>query len=82
MDDEEILSELLTTERDSVKLYNLTVLVCTTPLIQENLLSMLCTQHQLCLDLKTEISKRGFLPSKSAEKADIAAVKKQFVCDN
>lgn len=76
--DQDILNEMLVMENETVKSYNFTMLSCVSPKIHENMLSILCQEHQICLDVKGELSKRGFFAEPPASKSDIEFAVKNF----
>lgn len=75
---EKLLTGLLKSEEDAVKEYNLSLTSCTSPPTHEALLDLLCDQHQICLDVKTELQKRGLIKPEAASQLDLKRVLNTF----
>lgn len=76
--DDEILFDILSVENEAVKSYSYALISCTTKPIHDNFMTILCDQHQICLDVKDELTKRGFLSCSESDKEEIKSVLDQF----
>ncbi len=78
MDDRELLSGALASERLAADGYNRFSGQCATGAVREKFLTLLNEELKLQGDILQELDKRGWLPTTAANPQEVAQVKEQY----
>ena len=76
--DKEMIDDVLTSQKHIADLYNSCALECASDGLKETFMTILGEEHQIQMDIYKEMSKRGWYPTKAAEKKDIQQVLDQY----
>lgn len=78
MSEQEILTDLLTTEKHSTSTYNTFITESTCPNLRQNLKSILNEEHSIHENLYNIMSQKGWYPTSDAEAQEVQKVKGRF----
>lgn len=77
-DDCQMLADALSNEKYLTVRYNDCVNECTSVKLRDEMMNLLAEEHQIAAEFFSEMSKRGWYPTKQAEPNQISQVKQKF----
>ena len=78
MQDQEMMRDALSSEKQMTGLYNAFANECATTAIRDEMLNLLHDEHAIQADLFMEMQKRGWYCPKQAQSQAVSAAQKQF----
>ena len=79
MNDQEMMHDALSSQKQITGIYNTFVNECATPAIRDEMLNILQEEHGIQADIFQEMQKRGWYPTPMAEEQKIQSTKQKFV---
>lgn len=76
--DDLILFDMLSMENEAAKSYDFALISCTTKSLHGNLITILCDQHQMCLDVKDELLKRKYISLSECDQEEMLNIREKF----
>jgi spore coat protein CotF len=76
--DQDILNDMLASQKFITGGYNTFTSECATPAIRNDFMSILGDEHRIQADVFTEMQARGFYPTETADKTKINEAKQKF----
>lgn len=77
--DKEILEDCLSSEKFLVNNYNFAATESSTLKVRDELNNLLSNQHQLLFDVFSQMSNRGYYPTKTVNKNQLLTVKQKYI---
>jgi len=78
MQDKEILNDSLATQKELTSSYNTVANECAMPALRDEMLKILSEEHQIQVNLFTEMQKRGWYPTPLAQQQKVQCAKDKF----
>lgn len=78
MQDQEMINDLLASEKTLTGTYNTFTNECATPKVRNEFLNLLNEEHQMQADLFLEMNKRGWYPTPAAQQQMVEQAKTKF----
>jgi spore coat protein CotF len=82
MQEKEILTDVLTSQKAITGTYNAFTNECATPTVRDEFLNILNEEHQIQADVFEEMQKKGWYPTPAAEQQKIQQAKQKFQNQN
>ncbi len=77
-DDRDILKDSLLSQKYMTQCYNMYANECCDVKLRDELVNILCEEHQIQADIFAEMKKRGYYETQNAEHESIAKAKQKF----
>jgi len=78
LQDQEIMTDVLTSQKHETGMYNTMANECVTPGIRDEMLNILREEHQIQADVFNEIQKRGWYQTKPADQQQLTQTRTKF----
>lgn len=82
MQDQEMMHDALSSEKQMTGLYNTFANECATTAIRDEMMNLLHDEHAIQADLFMEMQKRGWYPTPPAEDQKVQSLKQKFTDEN
>ncbi|QEY35905.1 spore coat protein [Caproiciproducens galactitolivorans] len=82
MQDKEILTDVLTSQKHVTETYNSFANECATPNIRDEFMRILEDEHKIQAEVFDDMKKRGWYPTPAAEQQKIQQAKQKFQNQN
>ena len=82
MNDQEMMHDALSSQKQITGIYNTYANECATPAIRDEMLNILQEEHGIQADVFKEMQKRGWYPTPMAEEQKIQSTKQKFLSMN
>lgn len=82
MQDQEMLHDALSSQKQITGIYNVYANECATPAIRDEMLNILRDEHCIQADIFTEMQKRGWYPTPMAEEQKVQSAKQKYASMN
>ena len=82
MGDEEIMSDVLESQKQVTGLYNNVANESATPQLRNEFLSILNDEHEIQCEIFSEMQKRGWYPTQAADQQQINQAKQKYTVAN
>ena len=79
MQDQEMMRDALSSEKQMTGLYNAFANECATTAIRDEMMNILHDEHDIQADIFMEMQKRGWYPTPMAEEQKIQSTKQKFL---
>jgi spore coat protein CotF len=76
--DQDILNDMLTSQKFITGGYNTFANECATPKVRTDFVNILSDEHKIQADVFTEMQARGFYPTETADAAKVNEAKQKF----